>query len=208
MCSFSTERPTQVPELDLGIAISAGSSKKDETFKLMKDTIKSIMDTHVTSRIHYSLIIFGASSSTLVSFADKSPPTEYLKQLLDRASRESGPPDIKNVLEKSKEIFEGSGLRPNATKILVVMTDKKSSNNPSDLPGVAKHLEENNVRVITVGVGNEVDIDELRNITSIKNDLLKVSSNENPRSLAKQIINQARKGKKLMCKNSFDLINL
>lgn len=168
---------------------------KNETFKLMKETIKAIIDTHVTSKIHYSIIIFGASANTVISFAERSPTIETLKELIDRASRERGPPNLKNVLEKSVEIFEGSGLRRNATKTLIIMTDKKSSSNPSDLPGLVKQMIDNKVRVISVAIGNEVDTNELEMVSTSNNDVVKSDTAVSPTTLAKQILDRAKKGR-------------
>ena len=185
----------QVPKLDLGFAISADSSRKNETFKIMKDTIKAIMDTHVTSEIHYSIIIFGTTANTVVSFANKPPTTEILKEILTRASRESGPPNLKNVLEKSKEVFEGSGLRPNATKTLIIITDKKSSSDANELPGLVKQMEDKKVRIISVAIGNEVDTNELEKVSTSNDDVIKTDIAVNPKTLAKQILDRAKKGK-------------
>lgn len=188
------ERPIQIPELDLVIAISADSSKKEETFALMKNTIKALIDTRTTNKINYSIIIFGTSARTLITFADKSPTTEYLKGLVDLASLESGPPNLKNVIGKTKDIFVGGGLRPNATKTLVIITDKKSSSNPSDLSSLVKQMDDKDVRIITVSIGNEADPNELQSVSTNNNDLIKGKSTDNPKNLAKQIIDRAKIG--------------
>lgn len=53
----------------MAFAVSATSSLADQSFRLMKDTIKTIVQTYGTEQIHFSLIVYGTTATTRVSFA-------------------------------------------------------------------------------------------------------------------------------------------
>jgi hypothetical protein len=125
--------PLETLEIDLGFAISATATDSSKTYKLMKDTIKDIIDRYGTDNIHYSVIVYGARPVIVTSFADAIPTAAVLKRRIEAAPREQGGAALDRALEEAKKIFEGRGGRANAKKILVVITDVDSGVSKNDI---------------------------------------------------------------------------
>ena len=78
-------------------------------------------------------------------------------------------------------------------QVLAVITDKSSGMSPQEIREAVKPLETSGVRVITVAVGNEVDSEELKQV-STDGDVVKSKNKENPRDVGKQITDKLGKG--------------
>lgn len=78
--------------------------------------------------------------------------------------------------------------RPNSRKILVVITDKRSTSEISDVTKAARILEQEDVRVIPVALGNEADVNELQKITPWLDDIIETDKDSNPYKVAEVIL--------------------
>lgn len=87
-----------------------------------------------------------------------------------------------------------SGGRQNARKILVVITDKRSTSKLMDLTSEGLDLEEQDIRVIPVALGNEADSNELQKITPWLDDILEIDKDDNPYEVAEIILKIGLKG--------------
>nr|ABR68007.1 matrilin-like 40 kDa protein [Ambigolimax valentianus] len=70
------------------------------------------------------------------------------------------------------------GGRSNAPDIVVVFTDGQSTK-PALTLAAADNLKRQNVRIVAVGIGNEVSKEELRQVASSRDDVFEASSFEN-----------------------------
>lgn len=84
--------------------------------------------------------------------------------------------------------------RPNAKKILVVITDKRSTSNLMGVNNEGKELEQQDVRVIPVALGNEADLNELQKVTPWLDDILEIDKDDNPYKVAETILKTGLKG--------------
>lgn len=92
----------------------------------MKSTIQSIITNYGDDKIQYGLIHYGDFSSTQVKFGTKFPSLENFKLLIDTLPRYSGGRGVNEALDQANQLFKGATARPNAKKVLVVMTDNAS----------------------------------------------------------------------------------
>ena len=152
-----------VPELELGFAIAADSSESDKTFTLMKDTVTSIIDKYGMGRVRYGLIVFGDSASIKANFRDGFQ-LEQLKTLIEISVKEPSGAALDKALEEAKKLFTGAGVRGDARKVLVVITDKASGRSPSDIRDAAGELEDEQVHIVGVSIGEESDEEELESM--------------------------------------------
>ena len=74
---------TPIEEVDLVIAMCAVSGQLNKTFTLMKDTIKSIVDKYGTSKIHYSVVIYGTQAVPMLGFPSRAVTKEDIKKSID-----------------------------------------------------------------------------------------------------------------------------
>ena len=193
--SFCVADVERVPIIDLAFAISATVSNPAKTFKLMKNTIRSIMDQYGAVKIHYSVIVFGNEPAIMIDFSDDFSISD-LKSQVRTFPRRSGEPSITKALEKAKQLFEDRAVRADAHRILVVIIDNDSVGDPRDINKLAgaKELEKKNVLIIPVAVGTDVDTNELEKLTPYKDNVINRPRLPDPRDLATDIINKAIEG--------------
>ena len=122
--SLIHETETLIPEIDLAFALSSTSASSSETHKLMKDTINAIVNEYGIDRIHYSIIVFGSSPKTFVQFSEKFPRAQVLKDFVSALPRREGGPSLDEALQEGRRLFLSPFVRPNAKKVLVVITDR------------------------------------------------------------------------------------
>ncbi len=198
--SFFVSAVLEPPEIDLCFAISATAANANSTFTLMKETINDVIDNYGINKIRYSVIIFGSQARQVVGFDSSITDPAELEAYIRALSSISGGPAIDKALEKALESFKESVTRPNARKVLVVITDNESGLQASDIVAKVKPLEETNVRVIAVAVGDAADQQELESIASDNRDVLPVPTSAQPSALSKDIMVLVLTGKQtLLC---------
>ena len=182
-----------VPELELGFAIAADSSESDKTFTLMKDTVTSIIDKYGMGRVRYGLIVFGDSASIKANFRDGFQ-LEQLKTLIEISVKEPSGAALDKALEEAKKLFTGAGVRGDARKVLVVITDKASGRSPSDIRDAAGELEDEQVHTVGVCIGEEADKGELELIARLSSFCVK-DKDLSVEDLSVAIVEAALKGR-------------
>ena len=149
----------------------------------MKDTVQRIVDEHGTGSLRYSIILFSDSASIIIRFSEKYSSLDQLKRSIEALPLRTGGSSLTQALEASKNAFQDSGVRKDATHVLVVITDKRSGESQDDVEEAAKPLEESGIVVIPVGIGDRVDDKELEIITSNEDNVILVEEEEDPDNL-------------------------
>ena len=78
-------------------------------------------------------------------------------------------------------LLESQG-RHGAKKRVILFANGKSGANPNHLKKCATLLEDSNVKIVTVAVGDDVNVEELRHISPDEEALVKVDINAEPES--------------------------
>ena len=180
-----TRRP---PPVDLAFALSASSLQSRSSIKLMRDVIKAIIEDYGTRDIHYSFIIYGSDASTKYSFAAEPEDPDYLQNFVEFMPVINPPTSPHVALEEATKAFKGAGVRANATKVLVVMTDMKGDSTKEEMDAAADPLKQMRVKVIVVGIGANVDDNELVNVTGDNNNVITVPLDADKDSLTKTLM--------------------
>lgn len=173
--------------MDVAFAISANSVNNRQTFRLMKDTITWIISNYGTEKLRYSVILFGDDAKIELDFdGDISTPNKLI-QFVQGLPRRRGGPDVIAALREAKKVFESGSARPNAWKVLVVISDKGSGSSLSDVEKAAEPLDEEGIKVVPVAVGGEADPSELE-ATNPERFVITVPRTEDPKTLGEQIM--------------------
>ena len=98
------------------------------------------------------------------------------------------------ALEQSVNLLETQG-RHGAKKRVILFANGKSGANPSHLKKCATLLEDSNVKVVTVAVGDNVNEDELRHISPDEEAIVKVDALEEPESAVFAVARQVQGNK-------------
>lgn len=184
----------RVPQIDLGFAISATAVSASDTFERIKDTITAIVDEYgITDRLRYGFIVFGRNALQKLSFGEESDMNS-LKAKIKSSQRLGGEPNLLKALEEAKRLFDSESAGPDVKKVLVVITDKKSTSRPEDVKKAVVPLEEGGVKIVPVAVGSSADPSELEVITSNRGYIIVTQRKLDPDVTAEKIMEKVLKG--------------
>ena len=88
-------------------------------------------------------------------------------------------------------LLESHG-RHGAKKRVIVFSNGNSGANPNHLKKCATLLDDSNVKVVTVAVGDDVNVEELRHINPDEEAVVKVDINEEPESAVFAVARQVQ----------------
>ena len=161
----------------------------------MKDTVNAIIEKYgIGKRLRYGLIVFGNQAEQILNFGEELNNINSLKTYISLSKRQPGEPDLQKGLEEARQLFDQRSMRPGVKSVLVVIIDKKSVSNPESVREAVKPLEEQNVKVIPVAIGQLADADELERITPNKGYLLKTERMFDADETADRIMEKVLKG--------------
>ena len=177
-----------MPLIDLTFAISATSILADETFELMQTTINNIVSDYDIFRIHYSVIVFGSVATTPIDFGTNIIDKQNLIRLVARLQKRSGPVNLTLALEEAKDVYQLREVRPDARRFLVVIMDNQAIDNVDDVNRAVTDLDNQDVVVIGVSIGNYTNATDFEIITKDPRHIITAGVNKSPVELAKEII--------------------
>jgi len=140
-------------------ALTATTGNAEDTFQRMKDAVEIITDTYGIYTVRYSFIVYGAIANIVFDFKTNFPSRESLKYFIEQSRRATGRPDTKRTLEEVMQVIRGSSVRPSAKKILVLLTDDASYDNPEDVDKAIEDLNKKGIPVLTFALVNNPKTD-------------------------------------------------
>lgn len=165
------------------------SAQASNSLSYMKDVIADIMQNYSTNLIHYAVVLYGDEPSVLLKFSDGVTDPDQLASLVRSAADVPGGSALDKALQKAKQLFnEDDAVRPDARKILVVITDDESSGEKQAAKGIVRDLTDSLVTIITVAVGDDAGHEELEGLTPADGDSLNATTDEDPGKTGKEII--------------------
>lgn len=174
------------------IAVNTFSSNADDVFQKIKETITSFIDTYGTKGIHFT-ILAGTTDDTIIYFENYTT-SEQLKSMITSLDRQLGGLALDEALTIARKVFKSASARESAQKVFVLIADKKSTSSLSDVVPEVKALEEMDVTVIPVGIGGEVDIKELQELTPNISDVINTSAIDDVEQFREEIMLKILKG--------------
>ena len=181
--------------MDLGFAISARGFQSQANFQKMKDVIKEVVEKYGQERIHYSVIVFGSKPDVKIEFSSEFSSDRQLKNNIDTFSIVQGS-SLAPTLQKAKELFD-KGARPGVKKVLVVIMDTTSDGDKNELQENAQLLEKAKIKVVPVGLGDEVDHKDLEVLSPHKTNTITAKSTIPTDDLTEEIMRIVFEGKTL-----------
>ena len=175
-----------VPKLDLVFALSSTSPDKDETFQLMTDTVKSLLQRYDSSNIRFGLLEYGDDVNIVVDLKNETDAAG-MKAELAVIAPSVGLSALDRALEAAKNMFFEAGDRKDADRVLVVMTDKNSLVDEEEIIGATKPLEKMAVKIIPVVIGDEVDPTNFKFVAP-KGNIIETNKDEDPTDLGEEIM--------------------
>lgn len=165
---------------DLAFIVDSSGSLGESNFQEAKNFVWTVIRNFEISNndTRIGVIRYSTRASVIFDFqfsADNN--ILLLKEIIDNIPYAEGETKTERALQLAlTDLFSAKGVsRPDVPKILVVMTFGKSDN----ALGVARAsmaLKENDVTVLSVGIGEEVDMEELLLMASTAEDVITVNS--------------------------------
>ena len=178
--------------MDVVFAIGATARDAQQTFGMMKEVIKSIFEKHGVDNIRPAIIVFGDRASVRMNFQEDLD-LDALMQRVEGLTRNRRTPDLEEVLLEAKALFLEA--RPRAKKVLVIIADDRSDSRSWKIKSSAQELEENEVDIIPVGIGPNVDMTQLVVTTSHKQNTIVAKKDDDVEDLADKIVDSLLKSK-------------
>jgi hypothetical protein len=168
----------------------------------MKDTMGAIILKYGIRTIHYSIVTYGlgsASASVIHSFTSigSSSSSTALKATVDALAKPGGSGGfaIDSALSRCQSSFNDASVRRNADRDVVLMTDKSSSINSATLRSLSYTLGASGLRIIPVGIGNDINRNELLAMSSNSEDVIHVTDKETATNLELKVMHNVYRRK-------------
>ena len=177
--------------LDLVFALDGSESLAKNGFEKIKKFVKAMIDEYKISETetHVGVVEFSNKTKVVLPL-NRLFDAGLVKNEVQRIVPSGGKGTVTDeALRKSaEEVFAvKSGGRPGSSKVLIIVTDGKSTGKESTKQAV-KPLEEKGVRVYVVNIGEDTDKDELKDIVPTeKNIYLVKTPNEVPSVIPKLV---------------------
>ena len=158
----------------------------------MKDAIGEIVKEYGLEKINYGLIVFGDTASIKIQFGGFDKGEDLLRYLAVVPKQSKGA-SLSEMLEDAEKLFSASGIRVNARKVLVVITDLASGLPSSQLTEAAKLWERKDIKIVGVAIGKQADSRELEILTP-KENIINEPKTVLPKDLKNTIMDKVLKG--------------
>ena len=160
----------------------------------MKESVKSIIKKYRVGNLRYAVIVYGSDAKVLLSFERNFPALENWLSTIDSMRNEQGEPAVEKALQKARELFRSRG-RKDAKKVLVVIADKSPIGDREETGKEAQELEYDNVKIVPVAFGGDIDPKEIEKISPYKDVLIVVRGDVDPTDLGNSVMKKVLRGK-------------
>ncbi|KAM7440987.1 hypothetical protein ABFA07_009879 [Porites harrisoni] len=164
---------------DIAFLVDASESMTVKDFATQKDVIKKIAATFDVgpTKSHLGLMTFSSHAQVRVKFRDNLDMRSF-QETVDKLPFAAGGTRFDKAFEEAaKNLFSPSGgVRSHLPKIFVILTDGKQSADYDAVPIEQSMLQLRHlgVRILTLAVGSQVDMNELLQIVNEPKDIYAV----------------------------------
>ncbi|KAJ7380123.1 hypothetical protein OS493_010834 [Desmophyllum pertusum] len=161
--------------------LDSSASIGETSYQKMKDFIKAVANSFIIEpgRTCAAVIQYSTAPTTAIRFSDH-PSNADFNAAVDALPYLRGETRIDKALQLASTELQTkrSGARAGVAKVIIVLTDGRQSKAPDglDLQKAAAPLLSAGVRIFAVGIGNEVDENELQLIVENGDDVIVVPS--------------------------------
>ena len=163
-CYFFKAKPVK---LDLGVLFGASGKNASEIFSAQKEIVKSMLDTlQITPNTTLlGAVTYGRDATVSIRFGSVDN-TRDTKNAIDAIQTPGDGTNLNNAMEVARDkLFSPVyGSRSGTPKTLLVFVNKRPSDFPLDLAKVTKTFKDAQIKIVVVGMGDEVDESQLKNI--------------------------------------------
>lgn len=187
--------------VDVLFALDGSSTVTGKIFDRMKAFIKGSLNTYnISSKdVRIGLMVYGKDASSRLAFTDGT--SKYIvEQAVDELDRVGGMRKMTNALKfADKQMFSVTD-RPEAGRLLVLMTNGKNDEiDKDDLKKAVSSLRGNKINVLVIAVGDDVDKNELSRIADDQKKLIHLSKDQDIASAVPPVLDEISKAAGTYC---------
>ena len=154
--------------------MGASGTNSVANFNAQTKFVKALLDRYKISNDNTvpGIIVYGENANVIIRFG-QILDRDRVKRAVDILRNPGGGNNFGSALDTAQDILlkEANGARRNVAKTLLLFTDKKNSGNVTLLYDVLKKLRDAGVKIVVVGIGNEINDLELDSIATNKDAL-------------------------------------
>lgn len=128
-----------------------------------------------------------------IDFNYKFPTKDTYLRFMNQINRQLGGLSHEAALNKAIQVFQLTA-RPDARKVVVVMTDSFPTKVPEVVKKAARGLDLDDVKVVPVPIGIDADETAMKTLSPYKGVLVKADKSNVPKELAEKIMEIVIKG--------------
>ncbi|XP_065057186.1 vitrin-like isoform X2 [Rhopilema esculentum] len=183
--------------MDIGIIMDASSSVRRKNYNKMKLFIKDMVNDFEISEknVRFGIIHYSNYARLDFSFNDRRfHNRNNLKAKIDSIVYSYGGTRTDRALRlASRKLFCLSCSRVKARKVLIVITDGNTNRSSESLERASRYMKEQNVIILSLGIGNRISMSELLEIASEPKEkhVFKLNSFDDLKSMLNSIEEQA-----------------
>lgn len=155
--------------IDVAFALDSSNSVKENAFLEMKDFTGKIIDSFQVSQLNarFAALTYSKEAEVHFNFVRYDTAEEVKRAVKSLPHKKSDTRVDKALNLAASDIFSlGGRVRSRHPMVLIVFFDGDVSRNMKDLADVVAPLKSYGVEIITIGVGPEVNLYQLRKISS------------------------------------------
>lgn len=169
-------------------AVHSSRSLTPSNYRKEKELVKRVAATLniAPGRSRIALILYSNFATAAVRL-DEEKTLASFDNLVDGLPHERGVTRIDRALKLARSIFDSNGVtRRGVPKIFILLTDGKQTmaQDVLTLDEAARPLHERDVKIFVVGMGSNVDVEELKAVALDKKDVFLAPSFDNLVSLS------------------------
>lgn len=160
-------------------------------FDMSLQVVNNIIDRESLPRVRYGVVLFDEDAYVVVNL-DEIPNKSKLMGFVSQLTRPKIGRNYEKGILKASEMFIEQG-KPNAERTVMLLTDSRSNASPKEMENIKNQLLRARTRLIVVdidGVGGN-----LMNVTPNDEDIVRVTSKDNPDQISEDVTNVFVKGK-------------
>lgn len=181
--------------LDLAFLIDGSATLSNAGFQASKVFIKALYSNFPIGEdsTHVALVVYGKDPHVVFNLIGNTDKESVDKKLLSTANPSSDTNFMGRGLKTVKEKVYEVSARPGGHQVLVVLVAGKSLD---DVKAPSRLLRDEGVKIFCVGIGDKVDVEQLRDIVSVpEEDHLAAASSGQLGNLLSPMVQNIRKGK-------------
>ena len=170
--------------------MGASGYRSSQVFEILKRVVSKVVEKENLPRVRYGVVLFGQEAQTVVNLNDFTDKSKLLSIISQMSQPQAGPNYEKGIL-KALGMFTEQG-KPNAERTIMLLTNSRTNASPIEMAAIKNQLLTTRSRLIVVDVDNVGE--NVRSVAPNDEDIVRVSSSDNPDGITKDITNVIVKG--------------